>query len=723
MLPAWCAQLAPSSSSSAAVAGNGVSSAARAYVPPPRRGRRGGGRRRRRRPGPPRPRGPCPWPPGRGATRAAGRRWRRRPARHGPRAARRASARGRRRSAAAGGGSAAASRGRRRRPSDSAGARSASARPTRCSAPNSSSSAPPSSAAATPSARRASSGRSATRRLNSSSTRAPVGSGVLIGVRPRRSSSLSTRGSRAARAGCRRSPRPARRRRRRDLPGEERARAAASSPLSCTSSRPARQERGLRRSRTDSRRRRPPPQAPRGEEQRLARRGVEPVGVVDGDEQRLLLGRGGSRASSATGTAKRSWGVGGPSASAERSAAPAARAARPRGRAAGATSEQAGIGDLGLALVAAPAQDAEVAASVGELGAGAPSCRCPPLRRAPPRSSSPVARRRGARAGPRAPARVHGTRRRPLCQVRQVLGQVLSTWRRPRRRREQVRELAHRHAERRAFNRSRWLGLEGWRARRRRARASATSAAGAPGGRRPLVELGGGEAVGQHAVDEHRSRPRPRPCRSGRRARASRSPAARRAARRRRSAVGASRSSHSRTALACVAIGPTRAMSANVLGVREHPDARGPRPGRRRRRGRSRAPLASQRSACASSHALAIAPSSFAPGAASTKRGRSSSASARGQRARAEDLRDPLLERLVRLDRRRPQVVAELVSSPGSAAPRPSRRGTRACPPTSHDDRPAARRGRRERERRGDRRLADAALSGHEEHLRSRSDT
>ena len=107
---------------------------------------------------------------------------------------------------------------------------------------------------------------------------------------------------------------------------------------------------------------------------------------------------------------------------------------------------------------------------------------------------------------------------------------------------------------------------------------------------------------------------------------------------------------------------------------------------------------------------MAIVISSFAPGAAATKYWNACDGRGSGPPAAAELLAEPLLERLLRVDRDRPQVRGELdlLLGPHAVA------GERARHPVLlgdlADDRPAPGPRGGETERGSDRRLADAAL-------------
>ena len=125
----------------------------------------------------------------------------------------------------------------------------------------------------------------------------------------------------------------------------------------------------------------------------------------------------------------------------------------------------------------------------------------------------------------------------------------------------------------------------------------------------------------------------------------------------------------------------------------------------------------SQRCVCASSQTLAIVISSLAPGAAATKYWNACEwPRIRPAAPPPSCLPQPLLERLLRVDRDRPQVLGELDLLLGTHPVA----GERARHPVLlgdlADDRPAPRPRGREAERGGDRRLADAALARHVEH-------
>ena len=181
-------------------------------------------------------------------------------------------------------------------------------------------------------------------------------------------------------------------------------------------------------------------------------------------------------------------------------------------------------------------------------------------------------------------------------------------------------------------------------------------------------------------------------------------------------AVCAGSRSVSTTSRACEAIGPTRAISANVLGVRSSarpwPDAGastitrsyGDRP-------------ASQRGACASSQALVIVTSSRAPGAAPTNAENARERSGQlDQGARPDDLARPLAERALRIERRAPQPRGDLLlGSRGAGGGMTEQPRDPPLPgDLAHDRAPAGPR-REQRERGGDGRLADAALARHDD--------
>ncbi len=158
-------------------------------------------------------------------------------------------------------------------------------------------------------------------------------------------------------------------------------------------------------------------------------------------------------------------------------------------------------------------------------------------------------------------------------------------------------------------------------------------------------------------------------------------------------------------------IGPTRAISPNVRGVvsiaMPWPDAGASTTTRSYVR-----PLRVPAAGWASSHTLAIVISSFAPGAAATKYWNADERASTFSPRAADLLREPLLERPLRVDRDRPQVLGELHLGLRDHALAPERARHAVLLGDLADDRPPARRGGRQTERRGDRRLADAALSG-----------
>ena len=104
-----------------------------------------------------------------------------------------------------------------------------------------------------------------------------------------------------------------------------------------------------------------------------------------------------------------------------------------------------------------------------------------------------------------------------------------------------------------------------------------------------------------------------------------------------------------------------RARSRRTCAASSASRCRGRRRARRRRRGHRRGCAGPSARVCASSQTLAIVISSFAPGAAATKYWNACEwprIAACG--AAAELLAEPLLERLLRVDRDRPQVLGEL---------------------------------------------------------------
>ena len=110
---------------------------------------------------------------------------------------------------------------------------------------------------------------------------------------------------------------------------------------------------------------------------------------------------------------------------------------------------------------------------------------------------------------------------------------------------------------------------------------------------------------------------------------------------------------------------------------------------------------------------MAIVISSFAPGAAATKYWNACECAEHAQPDAAELLAEPLLERPLRVDRDRPQVVGELDLLSGRRPRGANARDTRSCSATSQTIVRRPVRAAAEAERRGDGRLADAALAGH----------
>ena len=120
----------------------------------------------------------------------------------------------------------------------------------------------------------------------------------------------------------------------------------------------------------------------------------------------------------------------------------------------------------------------------------------------------------------------------------------------------------------------------------------------------------------------------------------------------------------------------------------------------------------SQRSRWASSHTFATVISSFAPGAAATKYWNADERASTRSPTPPICFAEPLLERALRVDRDRPQVLRELTSVSAHDPLAPERARDAILLGDLADDRPPARAGGRQTERGGDRRLADAALSG-----------
>ena len=157
-------------------------------------------------------------------------------------------------------------------------------------------------------------------------------------------------------------------------------------------------------------------------------------------------------------------------------------------------------------------------------------------------------------------------------------------------------------------------------------------------------------------------------------------------------------------------IGPTRAISPNVLGAvsiaRPWPEAGASTITRSYVRF-----AASQRSSCASSQTFAIVISSFAPGAAATKCWNADEPVISRSAVPAELARQPLLQRRGRVDADRPQVLGQLdlLLAPHALAGERARDAV-LLGDLADDRAPPALR-RRQPERRRDRRLADAALA------------